>query len=181
MERAAIIGPGGAGKSTLARKLGEVTGLPVIHLDREHWRPGWVEPPRDEWESRVQELAAGERWIIDGNYGGTMETRIERADTIVFLDFGRVRCLRGVITRRIRYRNRTRPDMTEGCQERLTWQFLKWIWDYPKTKRPGILEMLAEAQARGKRVVVLRSYGEVTEFLRSGVAPEGTDAGTPKR
>jgi adenylate kinase family enzyme len=148
----------------------------VVHLDREHWRPGWIEPPRDEWERRVAELAAAEQWIIDGNYGGTMEMRLERADTIVFLDFGRVRCLRGVITRRIRYRNRARPDMTEGCRERLTWQFLKWIWGYPRTKRPGILEMLAEAQAVGKRVVVLRSYGEVTEFLRSGVALAGADA-----
>lgn len=72
MERAAIIGPGGAGKSTLARKLGEVTGLPVIHLDREHWPPGWVEPPRDEWESRVQELAAramDHRWQLRRDYG----------------------------------------------------------------------------------------------------------------
>lgn len=181
MERVAIIGPGGAGKSTLARKLGEVTELPVIHLDREHWRPGWVETPRDEWESRVRELAAAERWIIDGNYGGTMKTRLERADTIVFLDFGRARCLRGAITRRIRYRNQTRPDMSEGCQERLTWQFLKWIWDYPKTKRPGIEGMLAEAGALGKRVVVLRNYGEVTEFLRSGVPPAGADAPAPTR
>lgn len=95
MERVAIIGPGGAGKSTLARQLGAITGVPVIHLDREHWKPGWVETPAAEWEERVRELAAAERWIIDGNYGGTLDVRLDRADTVVFLDFGRFRCLRG--------------------------------------------------------------------------------------
>jgi adenylate kinase family enzyme len=153
----------------------------VIHLDREHWRPGWVETPRDEWESRVRELAAAERWIIDGNYGGTIKMRLERADTIVFLDFGRVRCLRGAITRRIRYRNQTRPDMSEGCPEQLTWQFLRWIWDYRRTKRPGIQEMLSEARALGKRVVVLRSYSEVTEFLQFGAKSADADEPDPNR
>lgn len=166
MERVAVIGPGGAGKSTLARKLGEATGLPVVHLDREHWRPGWVEPPRDEWESRVRELAAGERWIIDGNYGGTMEARLARADTIVFLDFGRLLCLRGAISRRVRYRNRARPDMTAGCDERLTWEFVKWIWDYRRSRRPGILALLAAAGAQGKRVAILRDRIQAEQFVR---------------
>ncbi len=88
MERVAIIGPGGAGKSTLARILGEVTGLPVVHLDREHWRPGWVETPRDEWERRASELAAGERWIIDGKLRGNNGVAFDRADTIVVLASG---------------------------------------------------------------------------------------------
>ena len=166
MERIAIIGPGGAGKSTLARRLGEVTGLPLIHLDREHWRPGWVEPPREEWERRVSELAAGDRWIIDGNYGGTMEARLARADTVVFLDFGRLRCLQGAITRRVRYRNRTRPDMTAGCDERLTWQYLKWIWDYRRTRRPSILSLLAAAGAQERGVAILRDRAQVERFVR---------------
>jgi adenylate kinase family enzyme len=165
MQRVAIIGPGGAGKSTLARKLGDGTGLPVVHLDREHWKPGWVEPPREEWNARVTELAAGDRWIIDGNYGGTMHARIAAADTVIFLDFSRFACLRGVISRRIRYRNTSRPDMTEGNKERLTFQFLKWIWDYPATRRPGIVGMLARAVADGKRVVILHNRGEVERFL----------------
>jgi len=173
MERVAIIGPGGAGKSTLARRLGATTGLPVIHLDREHWKPGWIEPRGAEWEERVRELAAAERWIIDGNYGGTLDVRLDRADTVVFLDFGRLRCMRGVVARWLRYRNRARPDMAEGCPERLDAAFLKWIWAYRERHRPGVLRLLGEATAQGKRVVVLRDDTQVARFVAHGLAPGG--------
>ncbi len=71
MRRVLIIGSGGAGKSVLAVRAGQALGLPVIHLDQENWRPGWVETPRDEWHARVDVLLAREYWIMDGNYGGT--------------------------------------------------------------------------------------------------------------
>lgn len=171
MQRVAIIGPGGAGKSTLAGRLGKASGLPVIHLDREHWKPGWVETPPAEWEEQVRELSAAERWVIDGNYGGTLGLRLDRADTVVFLDFGRWRCLRGVIARRLRYHNRSRPDMAEGCTERLDTAFLKWIWTYRKRHRPGVLRLLGEAVAQEKQVVVLRNDGQVARFLAQGLAP----------
>ena len=166
MQRVAIVGPGGAGKSTLARRLGARLRLPVIHLDAEHWRPGWVEPPRDEWARKVAELAAGERWIIDGNYGGTMELRFAAADTIVFLDFPRWLCLWRVLKRQIQYRGQSRPDMTEGCPERLTLQFVRWIWEYPRTRRPGVLERMRTAGAHARHVI-LCSPREVEAFLRS--------------
>ena len=89
MHRIVVVGPGGAGKSVLARKMGERLGLPVIHLDALYWRPGWVQTPKDEWKAKVRELLSGERWIIDGNYGGTAGLRMAAADTIVLLDFPR--------------------------------------------------------------------------------------------
>ena len=81
MDRVAVVGPVGAGKSTFAAALGERTGLPVVHLDRHFWHPGWVETPRDEWRRRQAELFAGDRWIADGNYGRTFDERFSRADT----------------------------------------------------------------------------------------------------
>jgi len=111
MKRVAIIGSGGAGKSTLARQVGDATGFPVIHLDREHWQPGWVAPGSEAWAARVAELVAGEAWIIDGNYGGTMEARFARADTIVLLDLPRTVCLYRAVKRAVLFRNRGRPDM----------------------------------------------------------------------
>lgn len=71
MRRVLVIGCGGAGKSTLARQLGEATGLPVIHLDAHYWRPGWVETPKETWRAAVDELIAADAWIMDGNYSGT--------------------------------------------------------------------------------------------------------------
>ena len=164
MRRVLVIGSGGAGKSTFAVQLGERTGLPVIHLDALFWRAGWRETPREEWAARVEELLARDEWIMDGNYGGTMERRLAACDTVVFLDFHRALCLWRVIKRRARHRGRSRPDMAEGCEERLTWEFIRWVWDYPRTRRPGVLKRLSEL-SEGQRVFVLRSPREAQRFL----------------
>ena len=106
MQRIAIIGSAGTGKSTLARRLGELTGLSVVHLDALYWHPGWLATPDEEWDAIVREIVSRESWITDGNYGRTMEPRLERADTVLFLDFPRVVCLWRVFKRWLRYRGR---------------------------------------------------------------------------
>ena len=99
MQRVAIIGPGGAGKSVFAEALGRASGLPVYHLDRYYWRPGWVRVDADEWRAVQAELIARPQWILDGNYGGTMEMRFAAADTVVFLDYSALTCVIGVVKR----------------------------------------------------------------------------------
>jgi adenylate kinase family enzyme len=164
MRRVLVIGSGGAGKSTFAARLGARTGLPVIHLDALYWRAGWRETPREEWAARVEELLAGGEWIMDGNYSGTMERRLAVCDTVVFLDLPRTLCLWRVIKRRAIFRGRARPDMAEGCRERLTWEFARWVWTYGRARRPGVLKRLGEL-SEGQRVHVLRSSREVRRFL----------------
>src|SRR5690242_8971677 len=93
MKRIAIIGSSGAGKSTLARRLGEITGIEVIHLDKIYWLPGWTEPSKEEWSQKVTEVIKGESWILDGNFGGTMETRLAACDTAILLDIPRSVCV----------------------------------------------------------------------------------------
>jgi adenylate kinase family enzyme len=166
VHRVLVIGPGGAGKSTLARRLAERTGLPLVHLDALYWRPGWVEPPREEWGATVAALVTGERWILDGNYGGTLATRIAACDTVVFLDAPRSLCLRRVFGRWLSGRGRVRADVAPGCPERLTWSFLWWIWTYPRRRRGEVLARLA-ALRPGQEAVVLRSRGDVERFLDS--------------
>lgn len=164
MKRVLVIGSGGAGKSTFARRLGERLRLPVIHLDRLYWQPGWVEPPKDEWRRQVEELCAEEFWIMDGNYSGTLDVRLAACDTAIFLDLPRVLCVWRVLKRTLMYRYRRRPDMAEGCREKLNVEFLLWVWNYRKRSRPKVLKRLAE-HVDGKEIYILRSAAEVERFL----------------
>lgn len=149
----------------MAARLGKILHLPVIHLDRLHWQPGWVEPPKDEWKRKVEEIAATERWIIDGNFGGTMEIRLAACDTVIYLDFPRAICTWRVIKRRLKYRNGTRPDMGEGCPEKLDLEFVSWVWNFPSSTRPRIEERLSRLPA-DKRLIRLASPAAVKSFLR---------------
>jgi adenylate kinase family enzyme len=94
MKRVVILGPGGSGKSTLAVLLGEITGLPVVELDKLFWQPGLVATPRDQWVEVQQRLFEEDAWIMDGELGpyDAIEVRLRAADTIIFLDFSIVRC-----------------------------------------------------------------------------------------
>jgi adenylate kinase family enzyme len=160
-----VIGSGGAGKSTVARRIAASTGLPLVHLDRLYWHPGWVSTPAAEWEQVVRDVVAGDRWVIDGNYGGTIALRLAAAGTVVYLDVPRIRCLMRVLKRAALHRGRSRDDMSPGCPERLTREFLWWIWRYPATRRAGVLALLADFERGGGRVVVLRNDAEVDGFV----------------
>jgi len=94
LNRVVIIGPGASGKSTLARQVGEITGLAVIELDKVFWQSGLVKTPRKLWMELQQKLADESEWIMDGDLGphDAIEIRLRAADTVIFLDFSLVRC-----------------------------------------------------------------------------------------
>jgi adenylate kinase family enzyme len=164
MSRILIIGSGGAGKSTLARRLGGTLGVDVIHLDSLYWRPGWEEPPKSEWSRTVDDMIQKRSWIMDGNYSGTLEKRLVACNVVIFLDLPRSTCVWRVVKRAFRYRHQTRPDMAAGCPEHLTLQFILWIWNYPSRTRPKILRMLEDIQPR-KTVFRLQSQAEIDRLL----------------
>ena len=176
VQRVVIVGSGGAGKSTLGRALSERLEIPVIHLDAHFWKPGWVPTPREEWVRAERELTRPETWITDGNFGSTMDARLALADTVIFLDLPRALCLTRVLLRRVRYHGRSRPDMASGCPEKIDLEFVRWIWDYPRTKRPAILEKLASVRASGGDAVHLRSAAEVARFLEAVNRSDGLRA-----
>jgi adenylate kinase family enzyme len=168
MRKLLLIGPGGAGKSTLARQIGERLGLPVIHLDTLYWRPGWIETPRDEWRVVLAQLLTQDAWVMDGNFGGTLNMRLAAADTVILFDFPPMLCLWRVIRRRIRYRGRSRPDMAPGCAEKIDFEFVWWILTYRHRKRRDLLPRLKTwAETPGRRLAVLPSPGEVRAYLES--------------
>ena len=165
MERVVIIGCGGAGKSTLARALGEKTGLPVVHLDKLFWRPNWKHVSREVFDELHQQALAKDQWIMDGNFDRTMGERISRCDTVIYLDFSRWACLWGVCKRIVTTYGRVRPDMGEGCPERVDLEFLKWVWTFNDRHRAKNYRLIHEAKP--DRVIVLKNRAAVKKFLSS--------------
>lgn len=166
MKRVLVIGPGGSGKSTFATRLGQILGIEVQHLDRHYWRAGWTKPSEEEWLKTVNNLISGDSWILDGNFGGTLALRVQRCDTIIFLDMPRLLCLWRITKRRSRFRNRSRPDMAEGCAEKLDLEFIDWVWNYRHRSRPRVLKLLNE-NSESKKIVWLRSNADAERFLKS--------------
>jgi adenylate kinase family enzyme len=158
-----IIGCGGSGKSTLAQQLGQKTGLPVVHLDQLFWTPGWVSVSKDEFDRLHEAALAEEKWIMDGNFDRTIPVRIQRCDTVIYLDFNRFACLMGVLKRVLTTYGKVRPDMGEGCPERIDLGFLKWVWNYNRNKRERNYGLLKEAE--GVRIIILKNRRMVKKFL----------------
>jgi adenylate kinase family enzyme len=158
-----ILGSGGAGKTRLATALAERTGLPVVHLDLLFWRANWQPAPIEEARAALAAAAEKPRWIMDGGFLGLGidDPRFRRADTVVFLDVPRLRCLWRIVGRRVRARAHRRADLPEGCRESLDAEFVRWVWRYPKDNRPRVLELLAELEKRGVDVLRMRSSAEL--------------------
>ena len=161
-----VIGCCGAGKSTFSKKLQSITKLPLIHLDQYYWKPNWVATEPPVWEETVRQLVQEERWIIDGNYNGTMNIRICRADTVIWLDMPRWKCLYRVIKRALVTSEKVRSDMAEGCRERLDWRFIRYVFRFHHVHRPEISEKISEVREK-KTVYHLTSQTEVDNFLAS--------------
>jgi adenylate kinase family enzyme len=170
-----VIGCGGAGKSTFARELATRTGLPLIHLDREFWKPGWVPTPPDEWDEHLSRLSSADAWIMDGNYGRTLTTRLQRCDAVVFFDLPRVICLQGIFKRWLRSQFKRRPDLPEGCAEQLDVEFVRWVWDYPRNSRPRIVAALANVHSGASVLTVTRrtQTREILAAVSNGVFSGG--------
>lgn len=162
MQRVMIVGQPGAGKSTLAQLLGDRTGLPVVHVDLIHWMDGWVERDKPQKVQMAMAKQAEDRWIFEGGLSATWEDRLARADTLIVLDFPLWLRLWRVIRRTIRHYGQSRPDLPDGCPERLDPEFFRWIWD---TRHTGKVKMLKMAKQTPDKAIVLRSPRQVRQYL----------------
>ena len=154
----AILGFSGSGKSTLAQTLGEISGAPVLHLDTVQFLPNWQVREAEEKQRLVEDfLDSHPSWVIDGNYRKlSYDRRLREADQIWILLFGRATRLWRVCRRYRQYKGKSRPDMAEGCPEKLDGEFVRWVlWDG------------CTPESRERMYDVVRQYPEKSHLLEN--------------
>ena len=160
MRKVIIIGCPGSGKTTFSRHLARITGLPLYHLDSIWHKLDRTNISKEDFVRRVEEIMTGDQWILDGNYGGTMETRLRRCDTVFLLDYPLEICLQGVRDRI----GKPRPEMP-WIEEEMDPEFRAFIESFPQTKLPHIYALLRR-YGDGRQVIVFKSRGEADVFLK---------------
>lgn len=160
MKKVMIIGCPGAGKSTFSRKLRDITGLPLYHLDMIWHKPDKTNISREEFDSRLSEIIKKDRWIIDGNYNRTIEMRLKGCDTVFLLDFPLEVCLEGARSRVGKKHDDLPWEETEFDEE-----FRQWIIDFPNEQLPGIYELLEKYKDKNKDIFIFKSRQETDDFL----------------
>lgn len=164
----AVLGYSGSGKSTLARELAEIYQTEVLHFDAVHFLPDWKIRGEDEKMKITEEfLNTHDSWVIDGNYSKLFyERRMSEADVIILLLFNRFSCLLRAFRRYVRYKNTTRPDMAEGCNEKFDLEFIKWILRDGRTKRAknrykDLISKYAD------KTVVIKNQKQLNKYIQS--------------
>lgn len=153
-----VIGSPGAGKSTFSRRLRDITGLPLHHLDMINHKPDRTTVTREEFDRQLSEILRTDKWIIDGNYQRTIEMRLEKCDTVFLLDFPLEICLAGAAARV----GKKREDMP-WVEEEFDEEFRQWIVDFPKEKLPEIYRMLDNYS--DKNFIIFKSRRETEDYL----------------
>jgi adenylate kinase family enzyme len=166
MKRVVVVGSPGSGKSTFSKKLGNKTGLPIVHLDYYHLQSQYnYRVDIESWNAKVVELIKPDRWIVDGNYGATFSERFKAADTIVFFDIPRWICLYRILKRYFYYQNRKRDEMPDDWAEKLDPEFLKYVWHFNKRSKPKILGQIKNN--KNENVIIFKKSKKAEDYLSS--------------
>lgn len=160
IQRVAIIGCGGSGKTTVGRRLAAALDTTITHLDAVYYDDEWNKLPQDKFAAIQEELVAADTWVIDGNYAGTLPIRLRRATHIIFLDLPGITCLWGIAQRRLRYRGGQHND---GVYDNVNWGFIKYVWGYRKEMAPRVRALLDD-HAGGAEVFIVRSRREANRL-----------------
>jgi adenylate kinase family enzyme len=165
MNRVVIIGSPGAGKTTLARDLGRILNINVVHLDRVFWEPGWKKKPRGTRIDILQEIVRiKDQWIIEGTYLGSSKPRLEAADTIIFLDTLALVCLCRIFKRHFSQGEVYRA-IPEGCHDKLNLIPILKVLAFPVRGKRTLKQNLPYYESMSKEIIWLHSKDEVEAFL----------------
>lgn len=142
-KKIAIIGGSGTGKTTLADKLGILLNLPVIHIDGIHHLENWKIRDKDERDNIILEKIKSDKWITDGTYTSTLNERLKKAELVIYLDYSSFSQVRGVLHRYLKNHGKEKPEIP-GCKEKMSFEFLIWVWNWRKNKREKVLKAINE-------------------------------------
>ena len=162
MEKVIVIGCPGSGKSVFSAALSQKTGLPLCHLDMLYWNPDRTTVPREVFDDRLKSILDNDKWIIDGNYGRTMEIRMMAADTVFFLDYPTEVCIEGIYERR----GKARPDIPWiEPEDEVDEEFLRSVKEYRDKSRPRVIELLEKYSY--KSIIIFRDRIEADLYLKT--------------
>lgn len=159
-----ICGISGSGKTTLAKNISKKYGHTPIFMDEHFWQENWTQRPLVEFVEKLDDLTSGQRWVLEGATGTVIERYAPKADLVIWLNFNRYFAIYRVIKRTLSFRGRkTREEMADGCTEKIDFEFLKWIWNYPKNKNHKILKYFEE---RNVNFYEIKNPRGLKRFLR---------------
>ncbi|QEZ30063.1 ATP-binding cassette domain-containing protein [Listeria monocytogenes] len=162
-EKVLIIGPNGAGKSTFATELGKHYDFEVCHLDKLFWQENWNAVAKADFEDKVDNIMSSKKkYIIDDDYFFNLEKRLEHADLVIWIKIPLFLCVANIIKRRFKYMTNVRPDVTEGCDEKLNLSFLLYALKYNKRSGKQTKELLDNVY--DKELFVIDSYKKLKSY-----------------
>ena len=164
MKKVLVLGCCGAGKSTFSKKLHSILKLKLIHLDKYYHKPNWLEPEKEEWEKVLKQILRRKSFIMDGTYVESLDERIKKSDTIIYLDYSLIKCFFRVIKRVVIDLGKKRSDMAPGCKEEFDLEFLHFVLTFNSKNRKKILKKL-DSVKENKKVYIFKSDKQADLFL----------------
>lgn len=164
IQKIAIIGGPGTGKSTLAKNLGKEMKLPVYHIDGIHHLKNWEIRPTQERDSIISEKVKEPKWVIDGTYKATLEERVINADLIIFLDYSTIAKLKGILSRYFKNKGQEKPEIP-GCKEKMDWKFIQLTIKWNKTKRKIVKDILD--RYKDKKILIFKNRRSLNKWYEN--------------
>lgn len=164
IQKIAIIGGPGTGKSTLAKNLGKEMKLPVYHIDGIHHLKNWEIRPTQERDAIILEKIKEPKWIIDGTYKATLEERVINADLIIFLDYSTIAKLKGILSRYFKNKGQEKPEIP-GCKEKMDWEFIQLTMKWNKTKRKIVKDILD--RYKDKKILIFKNRRSLNKWYEN--------------